>query len=84
MYAKNGIKVKPLAIILPLVFSRKGSIIVSYIVILDSEKLDEATRHIKTSVLQKLNGSAVAKHPVNFDTTKTFMEKLTSKSAGKF
>ena len=52
----------------------------SYIVKLDSKTMDKAL----TSVLQKLNGSVVANHPVNFDTTKTLMEKLTSKSAGEY
>ena len=56
----------------------------SYIVILDSKTLTEASQHIKENVLKSLNGSKIANYPVNFTATKDFMQKLNSNKASKY
>ena len=68
----------------PFVHSRKGSIIVSYIVKLDSKTLNEASQQIKDSVLKSLNGSKIANYPVNFTATKDFMDQLNTNKASKY
>ena len=64
--------------------SRKGSIIVSYIVKLDSTTVEAASKHINDTVLKSLNGAKIADRPVDFKATKDLMEQLNTQSASKY